>query len=126
MVTVCAWCQKYMGSKEPLRDPSVSHGICSVCVERQSLTDTPVLVVSPARAGAIPLLHTLLSGSRDVAIVVDRRGGERRNGNGNGNGNGHGNGHGSGAGNGNGNGHYVEPDERRVNERRRGPALYLV
>ena len=29
MVTVCAWCQKYMGSMEPFHDPAVSHGICA-------------------------------------------------------------------------------------------------
>ena len=38
MVTVCAWCQKYMGSKEPLHNPAVSHGICNDCVERDSST----------------------------------------------------------------------------------------
>ena len=113
MVTVCAWCQKYMGSKEPLEDPGVSHGICSVCVERQSLTDTPVLVVSPNRAGTIPLLNTLLRGAPDIAIVVDRRSRERRNGGGN--------------GYGNGNGLTVELDsDRRLDDRRRDPALYLV
>ena len=115
MVTVCAWCQKYMGSKEPLQDPSVSHGICSACVERQSLADTPVLVVSPDRAGAVPLLNTLLRGAPDVAIVVDRRSRERRNGGANGNGNGNGNGH-----------RLLFSDDRRSDERRRGPVLYLV
>lgn len=111
MVTVCAWCQKYMGSKEPLQDPGVSHGICSVCVERQSLTDTPVLVVSPNRAATIPLLNTLLRGAPDIAIVVDRRSTERRGGN----------------GYGNGNGLTVELEsDRRVDDRRRDPALYLV
>jgi hypothetical protein len=84
MVTVCAWCEKYMGSKEPLHDPAVSHGICSACVERQSITDTPVVVVSPDRVSTIPLLQTLLRGAPDVTIVVERRNGERRNGNGNG------------------------------------------
>lgn len=108
MVTVCAWCEKYMGSREPLQDPSVSHGICSVCVERQTLAETPVLVVSPARAGTIPLLSTLLGGTPDVSIVVDRRSTQRRNGT---NGNGH---------------HALSSDERRLAERRRGPALYLV
>ena len=110
MVTVCAWCEKYMGSKEPLHDPSVSHGICSSCVARQSMGDpAPVLVVSPARAGTIPLLHTLLRGSPDVAIVVDRRSGERRNGRSNGNGQ-----------------RLLFIDDRRTNDRRRDPALYLV
>ncbi|MCG6922882.1 MAG: hypothetical protein LJF15_17625 [Acidobacteria bacterium] len=119
MVTVCAWCQRYMGSKEPLQDPAVSHGICSACVERQSLTDTPVVVVSPARVSTIPLLQTLLRGAPDVTIVVDRRYGERRDGrsNGNGNGNGHGN----------GDGHVLSgPFDRRTDDRRHLTALYLV
>ena len=112
MVTVCAWCEKYMGSKEPLLDPSVSHGICSACVERQTLAETPVLVVSPARAGTIPLLNTLLRGAPDIAIVVDRRNGDRRH-------------HGS---NGNGRGYrqVLESDRRADDDRRRGTALYLV
>jgi len=115
MVTVCAWCQRYMGSKEPLHDPAVSHGICSACVERQSLTDTPVVVVSPARVSTIPLLQTLLRGAPDVTIVVDRRSCERRNGGSN--------------GNGNGNGHDRVPPgvfDRRSDDRRHLMALYLV
>jgi len=111
MVTVCAWCEKYMGSMEPLQDSSVSHGICSACVERQSLADTPVLVVSPARAGTIPLLNTLLRSAPDVSILVDRRSRERRNGLGDGNGNGH---------------RMLGADERRAEERRRASAIYLI
>jgi hypothetical protein len=117
MVTVCAWCQKYMGSKEPLHDPEVSHGICSACVERQSLTDSPVVVVSPARVATIPLLQTLLRGAPDVTIVVDRRYGERRNGGSNGNGNGNGRAGGS---------RTLSVVERRTDDRRRLSALYLV
>ena len=115
MVTVCAWCQKYMGSKEPFHDPEVSHGICSACVERQALTDSAVVVVSPARVATIPLLQTLLRGAPDVTIIVERRNGERRNGIGN--------------GNGNGNGHDRMPTgvfDRRTDDRRRLTALYLV
>jgi hypothetical protein len=107
MVTVCAWCQSYMGSKEPLEDPGVTHGICNACVKRQTLDSAPVLVVSPDRAGTIPLLNTLLRGSPDIAVVVDRRSGQRRN------------------GGGRGHGGRVE-DDRRVDDRRRGAALYLV
>lgn len=110
MVTVCAWCEKYMGSKEPLQDPSVSHGICSACARRQTLAEAPVLVVSPARAGTIPLLSTLLGGTPVVAIVVDRRSTDRRNGV---------NGNGSGR-------RRLTSEERRLVERRRDPALYLV
>jgi hypothetical protein len=104
-----------MGSKEPLHDPEVSHGICSACVERQTLTDAPVVVVSPARVATIPLLQTLLRGAPDVTIVVDRRYGERRNGGGNGNGNGHDGSH-----------ETWSVSERRTDDRRRLSALYLV
>ena len=84
MVTVCAWCQKYMGSKEPLHNPGVSHGICDDCIERESLGGAPVLVVSRDRRSAIPMLQTLLRGAPEIAIVVDRRSHERRGGNGRG------------------------------------------
>ena len=124
MVTVCAWCQKYMGSKEPLHDPAVSHGICSACVERQNLGGAPVVVVSPGRAATIPLLKTLLRGAPDVSIVVDRRNGERRNGNGNGNGHGNGNGKANDRPS-EDNGNAAQP-ERRSDARRRSSGLYLV
>ena len=111
MVTVCAWCQKYMGSKEPLHDPAVSHGICGDCIERESLDDTPVLVVSRGRAEALPMLKSLLRGAPEIAIVVDRRASERRGGNGKGNG------HGRPVA-------YVA--DRRAASRRRAPSFYLV
>lgn len=111
MVTVCAWCQKYMGSKEPLHDPAVSHGICSDCLERDSLDDAPVLVVSRGRAEAIPMLQTLLRGAPEIAIVVDRRGTERRGGNGKGEGDGR---------------PVAYVAERRATHRRRTPSFYLV
>ena len=113
MVTVCAWCQRYIGSMEPLHDPAVSHGICSACVERQTLANAPVVVVSPARITTIPLLKTLLRGDPDVTILVDRRGGERRNG------------HGNGKANGTRLGTWAAP-ERRFDKRRCSSALYLV
>ena len=111
MVTVCAWCQRYMGSMEPLHNPSVSHGICSDCVERDSLDDAPVLVVSRDRVEAIPVLQSLLRGAPEIAIVVDRRAGERR------------------GGHGTGNDHSrfaVSAPDRRAAERRRTPTFYLV
>jgi hypothetical protein len=109
MVTVCAWCQKYMGSKEPLHNPAVSHGICDACAERDSLEDAPVLVVSRERVEAIPVLQSLLRGAPEIAIVVDRRASARRGGNGNG--------HGRPVA-------YVT--DRRANDRRRTPSFYLV
>lgn len=73
MVIVCAWCQKYVGSREPFHDPGVSHGICDDCIDRQSLDDAPVLVVSRDRQAAIPMLQTLLRGAPEIRVVVDRR-----------------------------------------------------
>lgn len=73
MVTVCAWCQKYMGSREPFHNPGVSHGICDDCIDRQSLDDAPVLVVSRERRKVVPMLQTLLRGAPEIRVVVDRR-----------------------------------------------------
>lgn len=111
MVIVCAWCQEYMGCKEPFDERSVSHGICPGCSDRETLGDAPVLVVSRERAETIPMLHSLLRGAPEVAVVVDRRAGERRR------------------GNGKGNGCFRNPIEtldRRSTERRRSPTFYLV
>jgi len=108
MVRVCAWCQKYMGSMEPFLDPAISHGICGDCVERDPLDDAPVLVVSPCRARVIPMLQTLLRGAPEIAIVVDRRGHERR---------GEDDSHGRPVA-------YVV--DRRATDRRRAPSLYLI
>jgi hypothetical protein len=52
MVTVCAWCQKYMGSREPFGEAKVSHGICDACLERESRSDAPAHVASRDPAGA--------------------------------------------------------------------------
>ena len=79
MVTVCAWCQKYMGSREPFHNHELSHGICDDCRERENCLPGGVLiVVSRERAADAPLLRTLLRGVPGAAIVVDRRRGERR------------------------------------------------
>ena len=32
MIRVCAWCKKILGEKEPLDDPTVTHGICDECL----------------------------------------------------------------------------------------------
>jgi hypothetical protein len=93
-----------MGSKEPLHDPGVTHGICPACSDRQQVADTPVLVVSRSRIDTVPVLQTLLRGTPDIAIVVDRRARERRG----------------------GNGHDRILSDRRRSDRRRLPALYLV
>ena len=76
MVTVCAWCERYLGAKET--EPPVSHGICAMCAARQRWSDTPVIVVSRDRADLRAVLEHLLHGEPAIRVVVDRRGGERR------------------------------------------------
>jgi len=78
LVTVCAWCQRYMGMKEPLSDHSLTHGICQTCTLRQQVGNLPTLVISRDRADALPFFRRLLLGTPEIAVVVDRREGERR------------------------------------------------
>jgi len=78
MVTICAWCQRYLGTKEPLADSSLTHGICKTCALRQQLGGSPTLVISRERAAALPFLMGLLNGTPEIRVVVDRRQGERR------------------------------------------------
>jgi hypothetical protein len=74
MVTVCAWCDRYLGPE----NSAVTHGICAACTARQHWRDSPVLVVAAHREPLIPVLQHLLAGSPEVRIVVDRRRDERR------------------------------------------------
>jgi hypothetical protein len=74
MVTVCAWCDRYLGPDEV----PVTHGICVMCTARQHWRDSPVLVVSRHREALVPVLRHLLQGSPEVKIVVERREDERR------------------------------------------------
>ena len=74
MVTVCAWCDRYLGPN----DAAITHGICSACTARQHWHETAVLVVSRHREAMIPVLRHLLQGSPEVKIVLERRQDERR------------------------------------------------
>lgn len=78
MITVCAWCRKFMGTKEPLADAVVTHGICPTCTLRQQLGAMPTLVIARERAEVLPLLEALLTGIPEIRVVVERREGERR------------------------------------------------
>jgi hypothetical protein len=80
MVTVCAWCQRFLGLKEPFTQGDVSHGICPTCSARQRLEDVPTLVVSRSRVDTVPILEGLLTGTPEIRIVVDRRLSDRRRG----------------------------------------------
>jgi hypothetical protein len=76
MVTVCAWCERFLGPGEAA--PLVTHGICAPCAARQRWADSPLIVVSHLRADLVPVLQHLLQGEPPVRVVLDRRGGERR------------------------------------------------
>ena len=78
MVTVCAWCERLMGLKEPGESAVVSHGICEACAARQHWTGSPTLVVSRRHAALIPVLSQLLRGHPHINVVVDRRSAKRR------------------------------------------------
>jgi hypothetical protein len=78
MITVCAWCQRFMGMKEPLSDPSLTHGICQTCTLRQQVGSFSTLVISRDRADALPFFRRLLRGIPEIQVVLDRREGERR------------------------------------------------
>ncbi len=75
MVTVCAWCERYLGASP---EPPVTHGICPACAARQQWQDTPVVVVSRHRADLREVLQHLLQGEPAIRVVVDRRAGDRR------------------------------------------------
>jgi hypothetical protein len=77
MVTVCAWCERYLGSTMDA-GPMVTHGICQPCLARQKWADAPVIVVSRNRADIHAVLEHLLHGEPAVRIVMDRRVGDRR------------------------------------------------
>jgi hypothetical protein len=74
MITVCAWCDRYLGPE----NVAVTHGICPACTARQNWRETPVLVISRHREATAPVLRHLLHGSPEVRIVVERRQDERR------------------------------------------------
>jgi hypothetical protein len=74
MVTVCAWCDRYLGPE----NTAVTHGICAACTARQHWRDAAVLVVARHREAMIPVLRHLLQGSPELKIVLERRQDDRR------------------------------------------------
>jgi hypothetical protein len=86
MVNVCAWCDRFLGVKEPMDNSAVTHGICRSCFARQTWDETPVVVISPEREHLAATLADVLRGLPEIKVVVDRRrvesdvrhGGERR------------------------------------------------
>jgi hypothetical protein len=78
MVTVCAWCHRYLGIKDPRSEITISHGICPTCAARQQLQGAPTLVISRKWARALPIMQDLLRGTPGIPVVLDRRREDRR------------------------------------------------
>ena len=73
MVNVCAWCERFLGFKEPVADCTVTHGICNSCFARQTWEDAPVVVVSPDREHLAAPIADMLRGLPEIKVIVDRR-----------------------------------------------------
>jgi hypothetical protein len=73
MVNVCAWCERFLGIKEPKENSTLTHGICRSCFARQTWEDTPVVVISPAREHLAATLADMLRGLPEIKVIVDRR-----------------------------------------------------
>ena len=91
MRVVCAWCQRegrtgFLGYREPLRDMSVTHGICPEHYEgvlatlpAPSLHGVEMLiVVNRGEEGLFRYLEESYRGVRGVKIIVERRWRDRR------------------------------------------------
>jgi len=78
MVTVCAWCERFLGLKDPKGSVEITHGICAACAARQDLAESATLVVSRRRADTLPILEDLLKNVPEIRVVVDRRFADRR------------------------------------------------
>jgi hypothetical protein len=79
LVTVCAWCERFLGLRETADGGStLSHGICRACATRHQWAEPPTLVLCRQRADLQRVFQELLRGVPEIRIVVDRREGERR------------------------------------------------
>ena len=78
LVTVCAWCERFLGMRKSEGEDVVSHGICRACATRHHWIEPPTLVVSRARPDLQRVLQELLRGTPEIRVVVDRRERERR------------------------------------------------
>jgi len=77
-ISVCAWCDRYLGVRNPNDAALVSHGICRPCSTRYRWIDTPILVVSRKRASLVPVLEEVMRGASILPVVIDRRLRDRR------------------------------------------------
>ena len=91
MKIVCAWCQEeglntVLGEREPISDTTETHGICGRHSEKL-LEQLPsgsfpgiriLFVVRVTETGVYDHLTRSFAGLSDVAVITDRRKGERR------------------------------------------------
>jgi hypothetical protein len=91
MKVVCAWCQQegrsgVIGEREPVDDPTETHGVCAVHAERL-LEQLPsmsfpgirmLIVVRRTESGLYDHLSRALGPLADVAVILDRRQRDRR------------------------------------------------
>ena len=91
MKIVCAWCERdglpaFLGEREPLDDPSITHGICPRHMA-QVLASLPsgsfpgvklLVIVRPSDRALFEHLLWATSGVPDIRAILERRQGERR------------------------------------------------
>ncbi len=91
MKIICSWCHSegksgYLGEREPLDDPSPTHGVCARHQEEileslpsRSFPEVDLLLVVSAREQALhDYLQRTLAGVRGVKVMMERRRVERR------------------------------------------------
>ena len=78
MITVCAWCKRFMEA-DPADRLLISHGMCVGCrtVASTRGSRVPTLVVPLRYADLVPALEKLLHDT-GIPVVLDRRVTERR------------------------------------------------
>ena len=91
MKVICSSCERegkpgYLGEREPLDNPAVTHGLCSPHTEQlpesipsRSFPDAELLiVVRPNDTELYEYLQRSFAGVHHVKVIVERRGGDRR------------------------------------------------
>lgn len=91
MKVICSLCERegkpgYLGEREPLDNPAVTHGLCSPHTEQllesipsRSFPDAELLiVVRPNDTALHDYLQRAFAGLRGVKVIMERRAGDRR------------------------------------------------
>ena len=91
MRIACAWCEHdrvpaFMGEREPLDDPTITHGICPRHLTQLLGTMPPgsfpgvdlLVIVRPSDRALFEHLLWATSGVPDIRAIMERRQGERR------------------------------------------------